>query len=51
MMRMDPDVRAFMRNPLNLETCMRMIREHQGTAGIPPTLEAMGASVWCGMKR
>ena len=40
-----------MRDPLNADTCMRMIREHQETTGIPPKLEAMGASVWRDMAR
>ena len=51
MMRMHPGVRPFMRKLVNYDKCMRMINEHQETTGIPPTLEAMGTSVWRDMAR
>jgi len=35
----------------NVDTCMRMIQQHQETNGIPPTLEALGTSIWRSMVR
>ena len=40
-----------MRAPGNVDTCTRMIQQHQETNGLPPTLEALGTSVWRSMVR
>ena len=46
LMRMHADVRQFLKDPRNLETCLHIIHEHQERAGIPPTLERLGRSIW-----
>ena len=51
LMQMHVDVRQFVRNPRNFDACIRMIHEHQAKAGIPPTLELLGQSVWRSMVR
>ena len=50
-MQMRPHVGDFLRDPRNCETCLRMIHEHQESTGIPPTLEALGTSIYRGMVR
>ena len=50
-MRMDADVKQFLKDPLNLDTCVNIIREHQARTGIPPTLELLGQSIWRRMVR
>ena len=46
MMQMHADVKQFLKDPGNLETCLQMIREHRERAGIPPTLELLGNMIW-----
>ena len=46
MMQMHADVKQFLKDPGNLETCLEMIREHRERAGIPPTLELLGNMIW-----
>ena len=47
MMRMHADVRDFLNDPHILKTCLHMIHAHQQKrAGIPPTLELLGQSIW-----
>ena len=44
-MQMDAHVREFMCDPQHFGTILDMIRQHQDTNGIPPTLEALGMSI------
>ena len=46
LMQMHADVKQFLKDPGNLETCLEMIREHRERAGIPPTLELLGKIIW-----
>ena len=51
MMRMHAGVRQFLRDPQEHHTCLHMINEHQEKAGIPPTPELLGRSVWRAMEK
>ena len=50
-MQMHLDVRQFLRDPRNHDTCRRIIHKHQEKAGVPPTRELLGQSIWRGMVR
>ena len=51
LMQMHSDVRQFLRDPRNFDACLHMIDEHQDKAGVPPTLEWLGKTIWRRMMR
>ena len=46
MMKMPAGVREVSRDPQQRESCLSMIHEHQEKAGIPPTFELLGRTIW-----
>ena len=50
-MQMHAHVQEFMCDPQHFDTCVAMIQQHQKTNGIPPSLEALGMSIWRNTER